>query len=665
MSLLSLADRPYILHTPFVGYELRIRSFTGEEAVSKLFRFQVVVESPCHMAIEHVLGQNVTFYMHVRRNHERRFAAKIRSVEELGTDEHGRTLYTLELVPRVWEFTQNVRSRIFMDATPVEIIESVFSGSGIGVDVHTQSKGKKRPYCVQYFESDFEFVVRLLEEEGWVYQCVTETDKVTFAIHGIPSSFPKVGPIPFHEVTGSDEERIGHWQKTRSLTATTHAARDHFFEAGNNPVLEGNSGASLSGAIPGWEKLGVPWQAEVNSYPGNWGHLFEEVSQSGESTPPAGYKEFGNKRTWSSLRQAAGSDSMSRGASNSVRIAPASVLEFAKHPTASGEYLIVSVSHKGSQAIDHSSDHVAGFSYENEFTVVPYADKMTYLPPRSTRKPVIYGCQTAEVLGADGHDEIWTDKYGRIHVGFWWAQEATKCSCWVRVATSWAGNNWGVQHIPRVGQEVVVTFLDGDPDRPLVVGSVYNPVQMPPFALPDHATQSGIRTRSTPSADPAGSNELRFEDKKGQEEIYLHAQRDRKSEILNDSKECVGNDCYEIVNGNLHAITGTDKFEQVNGSSNLTVNGACMTNVVKEAGINAAAIHLKAKSIVIEAEEISLRTGSDSQEFIRLTQGSGITIDSKGDKVWLNCGGSGSPEGGCYEKPKQPKNPFADTGQAK
>ena len=149
-----------------------------------------------------------------------------------------------------------------------------------------------------------------------------------------------------------------------------------------------------------------------------------------------------------------------------------------------------------------------------------------YLPPRSTRKPLIHGCQTAKVVGGTAADEIWTDKYGRVQVQFWWDRDSTR-SCWIRVATSWAGSGWGIQHIPRVGQEVVVTFLDGDPDRPLIVGSVYNPLHMPPFSLPGNKTQSGIRTHSTPDGGAGESNEICFEDAKGDEEIYIHAQKDR------------------------------------------------------------------------------------------------------------------------------------------
>jgi type VI secretion system secreted protein VgrG len=246
-------------------------------------------------------------------------------------------------------------------------------------------------------------------------------------------------------------------------------------------------------------------------------------------------------------------------------------------------------------------------------------------------------------------------------VQFWW-DTGTVRSCWIRVATSWAGSNWGIQNIPRVGQEVVVTFLDGDPDRPLIVGSVYNPTHMPPFDLPENSTQSGIRTNSSPKESPGGSNEICFEDATGKEEIYIHAQKDRTAVVENDSCENVGNDRYDVVQQNFHTTIKGEKREQTNGNSFVKVGKNCMNEIGDTLGISAKnEIHLTAAKIVIEADSISIRTRAEGHEFIHLGKNEGITIDSKGEQVWVNCGGKGSPDKGSYAEPKPPHDPFKET----
>lgn len=658
--MLATATRPFRLHTKLPGLDLHVRSFTGEEAISKLFRFRLLVHADVHIPTAQLLGQNVTFTMELRSPlEERSYLGMIASVDELGVDEHDRVLYSLEVVPRLWAMTQTVRSRVFEKLDPLGIIDQVFAGSGIRISAQKRPEHQEdrvRPYCVQYFESDFEFVVRLLEEEGYIYQYEAEWDEPVFAIRYFPSWFPRLGPIPFHEVIGGPEERIASWKKTRILTATAVSARDHFFEAAS-PVLKGAAAVPApNAAIPGWEPLAAGWSAPIERYPGQWAHLFEEISMNGSEMPLNGYIEFGANRALHDLQQVAGSTSASEGTSNCRRLAPGRIFDLIEHPASAGEHFVISVRHKGSQALDHSTGSAHGFSYENQFTSVPYAGTMMYLPPRSTRKPLIHGCQTAKVVGAAPADEIWTDKYGRVQVQFWWDCGSTR-SCWVRVATPWAGSGWGMQHIPRVGQEVVVAFLDGDPDRPLIVGSVYNPLHMPPFDLPANKTQSGIRTRSTPGGSAGESNEICFEDARGAEELYIHAQKDRTAIVENDSAELVRHDRFDVVKHDLDATTKGDKREAIAGNSSLKVDQDCMADIAGNLGIRADNIHLKAGTIVIEADAISIRT--TDKEFIHLGRGGGITIDSKGSQVWVNCGGAGSPADGCFTEPAPPVDPFA------
>jgi type VI secretion system secreted protein VgrG len=247
------------------------------------------------------------------------------------------------------------------------------------------------------------------------------------------------------------------------------------------------------------------------------------------------------------------------------------------------------VRHQASFGADYRSGKDEPLTYENDVTCIPAA--MPYRPRRTTPKPVVQGSQTAVVVGPSG-EEIFTDKYGRVKVQFHWDRDGKNdpsSSCWVRVGTSWAGRQWGAIQIPRIGQEVVVDFLEGDPDQPIIVASVYNADMMPPYTLPANKTQSGVKSRSSLGGKAANYNEFRFEDKMGSEEVLLHAEKDLNVEVENDETRDVGhdrtttihhdctttveNDRSTTVQGNqtgTDSITGKDA-ETVQGNQSLTV----------------------------------------------------------------------------------------------
>ncbi|RMF88342.1 MAG: type VI secretion system tip protein VgrG, partial [Nitrospinota bacterium] len=216
-----------------------------------------------------------------------------------------------------------------------------------------------------------------------------------------------------------------------------------------------------------------------------------------------------------------------------------------------GTYLLTTVQHSAVQSPDYLSEGEASEApYYNSFTCIPEA--IPFRPPRVTPKPVVQGLQSAVVVGKKG-EEIWTDKYGRVRVQFHWDRKGKRdeqSTCWVRVAQPWAGKQWGAIFLPRIGQEVVVAFLEGDPDQPLVVGSVYNAENMPPYELPANQTQSGIKTRSSKGGGASNFNELRFEDKKGSEHIYFHAEKDFLRLVENDDKLAVGHDQTIVIKNN-------------------------------------------------------------------------------------------------------------------
>jgi type VI secretion system secreted protein VgrG len=351
-----------------------------------------------------------------------------------------------------------------------------------------------------------------------------------------------------------------------------------------------------------------------------------------------------------------------------------------------GDYLLTEVTHSATIGDSYTSTKApSNETYSNHFTCIPFA--VPFRPQRITSKPVVQGPQTAVVVGPSG-EEIYPDKYGRVKVQFFWDRLGKKdenSSCWIRVSQPWAGKNWGAINIPRIGQEVIVEFLEGDPDRPIITGRVYNDEQMPPYTLPDNMTRTTFLTRSTKGGGSSNWNELRFEDKKGSEQIFMNAERDMDLRVEHDSREFVGNDRSLIVQGDQkEKVQGEqdiqiakDQNEKVGGDASLNVTGnqnvqvgqtmslQVGQNLQEKSGQNYAheagmEIHLKAgMNVVIEAGlELTIMA---SGNFINIGP-AGVAIS--GTLVLINSGGaagSGSPSS--PTSPKDPKDPdTADDG---
>ena len=219
------------------------------------------------------------------------------------------------------------------------------------------------------------------------------------------------------------------------------------------------------------------------------------------------------------------------------------------------------------------------FRYRNFFVAIPHS--VPFRPLRTTPKPVVQGSQTALVVGKSG-EEIWVDSHGRVKVQFYWDRNGKKdenSSCWVRVASTWAGKNWGFIQIPRIGQEVIVDFIEGDPDRPIITGRVYNAEQTPPYALPGNQTQSGVKTRSSKGGSGENFNEIRFEDKKGSEQVVIHAEKDMQVDVENDRSESVGHDETITIGDNQSVSIGKDRTESVGGNESVKIEKNRTENV--------------------------------------------------------------------------------------
>jgi len=349
-------------------------------------------------------------------------------------------------------------------------------------------------------------------------------------------------------------------------------------------------------------------------------------------------------------------------------------------------YLLTEVQHTASAGTSYTSSEGGGSEqYANHFSCIPAS--VRFRPTRITPKPFVQGPQPALVVGKSG-EEIWVDKYGRVKVQFYWDRQGKKdenSSCWIRVSQSWAGKNWGAMWIPRIGQEVIVDFLEGDPDRPLITGRVYNAEETVPYDLPDHQTVSTLKSRSSKGGASANYNEIRFEDKKDSEQIFINAEKDMDLRVENDAREYVKNDRHLIVHNNQHELVEADKhghvkgkhFESIDGDMSLKVGGdvkeqvggglslqvgQSMNEKVGQAWAIEAGqtIHIKAgMTLILEAGmQLSLKGPGG---FVDIGP-AGVTI--QGTMVLINSGGAaGSAPDASPQDPEAPKDPdTADDG---
>jgi type VI secretion system secreted protein VgrG len=549
-------------------------------------------------------------------------------------------MYRAYLVPWLWMLTQTSDCRIFQNKTAPQIIQEIFTeGNFQDFSLRLFVDYPQYEYCVQYRETDFAFISRLMEQEGIFYFFEHENGKHTLVLTDSPNAI-KAHPAgskarcDYNEGGLRSEDVVTEWQVSQNLFAGSYALQDYNFKTPSTDLNTDVSGRN---------------SYQLYEYPGRY------------FKPDQGEKLV-NKR----LEEAEATRVLVRGAGNCRFFASGCKFDLLEHYRGdqNQEYLLTYIEHEASQGGDfRSGTETQDSPYRNRFECIPLSTP--FRPARVTPRPLISGAQTAVVVGKSG-EEIWSDPYGSVKVQFYWDRYGKKnedSSCWVRVAQAWAGRNWGAITLPRVGQEVVVTFLEGDPDRPLITGSVYNAEQMPPYDLPSQQTKSTMKSLS--SKGGGGFNELRFEDAKGSEQIFLHAERNQDIRIKKDLYETlgeeshrkVGKDHLEEIGGDKHLTVQGDQNEKVSGTVSLNAGmewqGKVGTNYALEAGTE---IHLKAgMNFVIESgTTLTLKVGGN---FISLNPG-GVSIS--GTMVMINSGGAaGSGAGATPESPKRPKE--ADT----
>lgn len=524
-----LQDPRLRISTPLPENALLIIGLQGTEEVSQPYALQLslAAELGTEMPFESILGQSITVEVHLDTESPRYFSG----VAEAITWECSDTTfdyYTIDLVPKFALLKNNVQCRIFQEQTVPDILRSVLTG--LEVEYVLTGTYPKHNYCVQYRESDFAFACRLMEEEGIYYYFTHSADGHKLVVadasaQGPPC--PDTASLIYNDATGGlrDGSYIRSWKTRQQIAPAKHTLWDHSFQL-TGQDLQAVSKIQKSVAL-GTKTLSLQLPSnssmQVFDYPGAYAQRFDGVGYNGQAQEHELQEVHRDNHRTAKIRmsaQAAASINI-HGSSNAASLTSGHTFQLQRHPSADGGYFVTRVRHAISLP-----GYRGGISedqpYSNEFDCIPIG--LPYCPPRHTPVPKIHGMQTATVVGPEG-EEIFTDKYGRVQIQFHWHGKGSN-SCWVRVGQAWAGGQWGGIFIPRVGQEVIVSFLEGDPDAPLVMGSVYNSSQMPPFELPDHRTRMAIKSRSTPHGDSSTFSGIAIEDQKGSEHVQLHSERD-------------------------------------------------------------------------------------------------------------------------------------------
>lgn len=547
---------PIRLTTPLGDNKLLVRSIQGTEEMSGLFSFSLdlVSEEP-DLVFDKVVGQNVTVSLKLNEEEDRYFNGFVTEFRYSGADGQFYR-YQAAIRPWLWLLTRTSDCRIFQSMKVPDIIKEIFRLNNM-VDYRVVLNGTYRlwDYCVQYNETDFDFISRLMEQEGIYYFFTHENGKHVLVLAdaiGAHEKYPGFGDIvylPDLKQGAVIDKSLNSWTATQSMMPDRYAIQDFDFENPKVNLLSVNK-------KPDKHAWSID-EPEIFDYPGEY-----VIREEGERYVKVRLEELQCQR-------------IRKHASGRCRgLAAGHIFDFSDYPRAdqNGEYLIVSIEHE-------MNNHEFGVGELKDQTVyscdIEVMDsKVPFRSPRKTHKPIVRGPQTAMVVGPEA-DEIYTDHHGRVKVQFHWDRYGKKdenSSCWVRVSQLWAGTKWGGIHIPRIGQEVVVSFLEGDPDRPLITGSVYNANTQPPYTLPANKTQSGIKSRSTLDGGPDNFNEIRMEDKKGSEELYIQAEKNENILVKNDKSENVGHD---------ETITiGNDRTETVGHDETITVNNNRIENVM-------------------------------------------------------------------------------------
>ncbi|WP_442113480.1 type VI secretion system Vgr family protein [Pseudomonas sp. NUPR-001] len=630
---ISANRAPFKLSIPSVRNDFKVLAFHGTEAISQLYAITVelVSEHP-DFDLESLLGQPAFL----------QFGASGEGlhghIEDVLAGESGTRLtrYQLTLVPALHYLQLSYTPRIFQQLTVPQIITQVLQGHGIQADAFTfnVSTCSEREYCTQYFENDYQFILRLCSEEGiaWHHLHSPEGHHLVFSDH--QTFFPRLGATPYRQGAGRVAEHPVVSQFTHGLSSRTNTVtqRAYDFERPSR-LLEKQARADVGPALEDY-RYPAPNETEERS---------KQLARLALERHRVDYAS-------------------GEGSSDQAQLRSGHFFDLTEHPrkACNNLWLLLSVSHEGKQpqvleesaSID-SPPSKDGFSqgYRNRFNVIPW--DVFYRPPL-VKRPAQLVAQTARVTGPEG-EEIYCDEYGRVKVELHWDRaelNSDKSSCWLRVASGWAGAGYGAVTVPRIGMEVLVTYLEGDPDQPLISGCIANKLTATPYPLPANKTKTVLRSRSTPGS--GGFNELSIDDRSGQELIYLRAQRDLEQKIEHDSRLDVGNDWRETIKGNSISVLEAEEQRTVSGDRKVELKADDHLHVGQSSYTQVG------QTLVIEAgQQVHFTADRD----VVLDAGGGLSLSGGGQHIVLGPGGifssteiqlGGAPIIGTAAAPKLP-----------
>lgn len=535
-----------------LGDSLLLRRFSGIEELSRPFSYELeLLSSDMNIKASSLLGQSVTVEVDLEDSQTRYFNGIVSRFA--GGSSVGRYfLYRATVRSWLWLLSRTADCRIFQNKTVPDVIKEVFRSFGLtDLDDALSSSYRTWDYVVQYRETALAFVSRLMEQEGIYYYFRHESGKHilvladSYSAHAAAPGYESVPYYPPDSTRKRERDHLSMWSASEQIQPGSYLYNDFDF---TRPK------ANLQAKVAN-PREHAHADMEVYDYPGE-------------------YTDVGDGETYAKARLQAllAQYEQLEGQGSARGLATGNLFKLTQFPLddLNREYLITGTRyhlHNGAYESDPSAETII----EAELSAID--SSVQFRAPQLTPKPVISGPQTAIVVGKAG-EEIWTDQYGRVKVQFHWdrlGKSDENSSCWIRVAQVWAGGRWGAMHIPRIGQEVIVEFLEGDPDRPIITGRVYNGDNKPPYDLPASQTQSGIKSRSTKGGNPDNFNELRFEDKKGEEHVSLQAEKDYLIYVKHDEIRKIDNDRFKEVLKNEQTRIGVDRTEQVGGNETIEI----------------------------------------------------------------------------------------------
>jgi type VI secretion system secreted protein VgrG len=593
-------NRAALINTPLGKDKLLLRRFSYHEQLGRLFRLEAeLLSEDGQLTFENIVGENVTIGLDTEKGSFRYFNGTVCAFSQTGA--LGRyARYQATIVPSLWHLTRSADCRIFQKKSVPDIIKGILTDYGL-TDVSSMLKGTYNPweYCVQYRETDFNFVSRLMEQEGIYYFFQHDNGKHTLVLADDPTChnpFTGYDKVKYRPEQGgySGGQDLSDWTVRKEIQPGIYALNDFDFTKPQASLLAKQS-ITRQHSQSGFE---------IFDYPG------EYVAQAD-----------GTNYSKVRLQELQAQFEVVQGSSDARGLAAGCTFTLEDHPRSdqNRSYLITSV-HYTVETGEYEGGGGGGMQCSCSLQAIDA--QQNFRSPRLTPKPIVQGPQTAFVVGPQG-DEIHTDQYGQVKVQFHWDRYGNAdqdSSCFIRVSQNWAGSGWGAICLPRIGQEVIVEFLEGDPDQPIVTGRVYNGNAMPPYPLPSKKTITGVKSNS--STGGQGFNEIRFEDDKGNEQIFIHGEKNMDIRVKNDR--------FETIKHDRHLTVENDRFEHVKNNRHETVDNDHKENIGNDRNLNVTGKEAKAVggslSLTVSGDVIEVFKGNHSEQ---------VTSDHylKGDNV--------------------------------